>query len=529
MSTRSVADESRFDELSAHVQETFAAALAGNARLFRTDAPDLFAAYLDGLPTERQEHNCHCCRRFLERFGTLVVIDEEGRTRSAFWNEEGAPLFYKDAVAALRKLVEGSSVVDVFLSREPVWGTPVAGNYRHLAVTPPPFCVHKGLVLTAEQAMAERREDWVNVRRALTEFTAPMLMEACRVLDSDALDRPEKVSGPARWLRDLQDVYSKAKGSARDHVLWRAIASAPPGYAHPRSSMIGTLLVDIAAGLPFAEVSRRFAAKMHPLQYQRPQAAPSAGNIERAEKIVEKLGIAPSLERRFATVAEATALWRPAAKPDAPAGGVFGHLKAKAPARPALELPPTTMTWEKFARTALPTAEEVEVYVEAGRQNFMALLTATHDDAPPILQWDSPERRNPFSYYLYTEKSLPSQWSMPSNAYVKATAIVLDPSRWGLPGASFSHRANLVVFTLTGCRETRTGQGNALFPETLKSELHEIRSTIEAYSKTAAIGMPPEGSEWACGLGYFGGSAWDARLRVLAGGTWQSYCLDRWD
>lgn len=53
--------------------------------------------------------------------------------------------------------------------------------------------------------------------------------------------------------------------------------------------MIGTLLDDIASGMSFDSVSRRFAEKMHPLQYQRPQAAPSAGNIAQAEKIVEKL------------------------------------------------------------------------------------------------------------------------------------------------------------------------------------------------------------------------------------------------
>lgn len=35
---------------------------------------------------------------------------------------------------------------------------------------------------------------------------------------------------------------------------------------------------------------------MNPLQYQRPQAAPSAGNVAQAERIVEKLGIANSLE-----------------------------------------------------------------------------------------------------------------------------------------------------------------------------------------------------------------------------------------
>ena len=73
--------------------------------------------------------------------------------------------------------------------------------------------------------------------------------------------------------------------------------------------MIGTLLEDLATGMDFATVSARFAAKMHPLKYLRPQAAPRAGNIADAEKIVAKLGIARSLERRFARIDEIETLW----------------------------------------------------------------------------------------------------------------------------------------------------------------------------------------------------------------------------
>src|SRR5690606_31045341 len=104
------------------------------------------------------------------------------------------------------------------------------------------------------------------------------------------------------------------------------------------------------------DVAHSFAAKMHPLQYQRPQAAPTAGAIAAAERLVEQMGIAPALRRRFARLDEIEALWRPAAEPEPAesAGGVFAHLtpKGKIPTR-ELELPATTMTWEKFQRTVL--------------------------------------------------------------------------------------------------------------------------------------------------------------------------------
>ena len=110
------------------------------------------------------------------------------------------------------------------------------------------------------------------------------LAQALKLLKSEALYRSEKVLGQAQWLYDLHRALPSRRN--RDHVLWRAVAAAPAGFCHPRSSMIGTLLEDLAAGMPFDDVSRRFAEKMHPLLYQRPQAAPSAGNIAQAEKIV---------------------------------------------------------------------------------------------------------------------------------------------------------------------------------------------------------------------------------------------------
>ncbi len=56
------------------------------------------------------------------------------------------------------------------------------------------------------------------------------------------------------------------------------------------------------------------------------------------------------------------------------------------------------MTWEKFARTVLPDAETIELYVPAEAAPYVAMVTAANPQAPPILQWDRAERRNPVSW-----------------------------------------------------------------------------------------------------------------------------------
>ena len=85
-----------------------------------------------------------------------------------------------------------------------------------------------------------------------------------------------------------------------------------------------------------------------------------------------------------------------------------------------------------------------------------------------------------------------------------------------------------MFFILKGAKDTgyRTS-GNALFPETLKAELREIRSTIEAYSRKAVLGGYDEAS--ACGIRLQGNSKWNARFRVTTDVGTTVYVLDRWD
>lgn len=526
------ADDPEYDGFMERINARFRKNIDGGEPLFTTDAEGLFQAYLDALPPgERQYHTCSCCRHFVERFGGLVTIAADGRTEPAFWNADDAPPAYRASVEAMAKMARRAKVTGVFLTSEPTWGEPrstaKACVWTHLHIKPPSSLLYKSSPLqTASQKMAERKEDFGTVSRALSEFTLPMVEQAVTLLRTDALYRSEKVLGQAEWLRDVHVARNAAHGAAKANVVWRAIAKAPAGFCHPRASMIGTLLEDIAAGMDFGDVSRKFAAKMHPLQYQRPQAAPKAGAIAAAEKIVEALGAAGALARRFCRLDEVEALWRPKT-PNAKAsgGGVFGHLVAKGDAAPMrMVTPPVTMTWEKFRRTVLPTADKIEYNVRGGRGPYAVLATAVNPDAPPILQWDSAEKRNPVSWYLYVGGSAPDQFGLAAGTYVPVVAVALKPPAWY--GGNFPHQGEGVHFLLDGARETRM-PGLCLFPEILKSEFHGIRSVLEAHSESAKLQSID--APHAIGPMFTKGSSWDARLRVTSGGQVVEYILDRWD
>lgn len=528
--------DNEFDAFLARVQERFIRNTDnGKKPVFTTANNTLFETYLAYIdpPGERQYHNCHACKSFFNRYAGLVTIDEKGHTRSAVWDIEDAPDFYKPAVRALLVALQHTHVEGVFYSDLHDWGTPLNGTdtkrWTHFALTPPSAYVNKSRAKTAGQLMAEKAHDRQTLAFALQQYSPELLGQAITLLKGEALYRSEKVLGVAEFLHNTMERWKAAKGSeAKKNVLWLAAATAAPGFCHPRSSMIGTLLDDLSAGLSMSTVQQRFAEKMHPLQYQRPQAAPKAGNITASEKLVEKLGIARSLERRYAKLEHLLPLWcpRPAVPPVGE--GVFKNVVPRG--RTTVERPvsgkATTMTFVKFKDTVLPTAESMELLVPL-RGNFLAFTTAVHLDAPPILQWDLEEARNPVSWYLYSGGSHASQWALRAGDWHEVTAITVMPPHWFFP-ERFKHHDQRANFILKGAADI-SAAGLCLFPEILKSELHEARATIEAFSSHGKLAGREEAS--ACGLCLGGNSrSMDpVHVRVMSKGVQLEYKLDRWD
>jgi len=523
-------DNDRYDDFLAAIQQHFSDQTTGVTPLFTTDATELFTVFLSYLPdSARQHYTCNACRRFFDRYARLVTITPEGEAVPVICGNFKVPPIFHESLQAMRRLVRRANVTGVFLSSDPVWGTPECGGWVHTHVVPGSHLLFKSLTQSASQAMAEKTEDASILTRSLAEYQIETVAKALTALRDGTLFRSEKAVNAAEWLYNLHETLGQTPTTKRCiNILWRAVATAPAGYCHVRNNMIGTLLDDIQAELPFETIKRRWAEKMDPLQYQRPQAAPVAGNIAQAEKIVEQLQAAGALRRRFATLDDIKALWKPMPpKPSRPVGdGVFAHLQPKAKEKPVQTTgaDPVTMTWVKFEKTILPDAVKVEYNVRFSRDNFVALVTVVDPNAPPILQWDREDDRNPVSWYVYGGGSSPGQWGVLSG-YREVTAICLKPSMWG--NHPLEHQGSGVNFLLKGAVDSRDG-GLAIFPEILKSDFHSIRSTIEAFSNRGTL----EGRENAnaCGVMFAAGGTWNCTLRVTNMlGAESVYRLDRWD
>ena len=513
------------------IRESFKEAIEDdNEPLFTTNAEDLFEVFLYNIPAHaRQHYNCNACRNFISRYGGLVTIDDDGYKYPVMWNFS-YPEFFNKAIRAVYDAVENAKVTGMFITSNRRLGTPKTGPWTHMAVDMPKHKIYRSRLYDAEQAMAEKKEDHRMLGQAAFKYSLKTIETAVNILRSNSLYRGEKFHGIAEWFLEIKKI-TKLPKEQFENLLWKKAATAPAGFCHISSSMIGTLLDDIEEGMDFETVKRRFDEKMNPTKYQRPQAAPSAGNVRRAEEIVEKLGIRNSLKRRFAKIDEVETIWRSHSgerNQSISSDSVFAGVKTKQDGKVDYHkgIAPwnQTMTWEKFARTVLPVAKKIEMWIPNRREAYCAFVTADDISAPPIVLWDTEEKRNPVTWYVYANGSMPDIWNLESNHYAEVTGISLSPNLWQ---SGYEHCGKAVLFILKGCRDT-ANPSSALFPELLKSELKEVRATIEAYSRIHSLGNSLNAT--ACGIRLQeSGARWDYRVKVTTDVGVSTYVLDRWD
>jgi hypothetical protein len=404
--------EDRYYEFEATIKTNFDKIVATNTPLFTANVSKdaMWNAYISNMEgKDAQTHyECNACRHFIQRFGMLCFIDERGMVKSALWNVK-VPEFFKHSVTAMRRLVETATVAGVFISDETTLGLARTGEWTHLhaKLTANHVSRNKSRVKNAGQLIAEKREDFGMLNRALVEFNLDTARQAVNILESDSLYRGDRFLGIAKWFKELKELQNQLSPEIFRNAVWMAVATAPVGYTHVKSSMIGTLLDDIQVGIySFDELKRRFKDKM--ATYQRSQSAPTAGGIAQAEKLVTELGLETALMRRYAQLSEIPAsgqIWTPKnkknnAEPTPAKTGIFGNIVPKGretATKEELALPMSTMTWEKFKRTMLDTGNvlSIEAKVEEA-DRLMALVTASDETAENILQWD-----NTFSWYYH--------------------------------------------------------------------------------------------------------------------------------
>lgn len=523
------------DLLAAHVESI------GKVVLYRVNVSgsDLWDIYLQNMPASRRQHyTCSACRKFFERYGNLVYMEPSTPSvkRSYLFSipETQIPHRFRKAFRNMKRNVEEGTLRGVFLSEETVWGQPETGTWTHLYVRPSPKAVCNAQIHSADAQMAKRDSNFEVLSQSLVDYPINIVQKAEMLISSDALYNSDKVKQRIQWFLKVHTELQRFRtGRAVDSenyrtVLWHFVGEAPEvGFTNVRSDVVHTLLDDLKAGLPFETVKDNWARKLHPMKYQRPVAPPKEGNIDRAEKLFEKMNIdLENLDRRAAIFEEVQKpIWI-----DGPiATGMFAALRnqARETRTGQTTLGTHTMSWNKFEQDILPRASAIQAYVPSGFVDFFGLTTAVKPDGKPLLQWDGLEGqpRNQVSWYFYNGGSLAVDWGLRPNTWVNLKGIFYSPHAWQRPDLFGNHGMH-VFFALHDCVDKKN-PGLALFKSQLRKEFNEVGSVIELHSNRNTLKDTHKGT--ANGLAMRKAGKSQVQLKVTMDVGSGIYTLDRFE
>lgn len=481
----------------------------------------------EGVMSHREFHQCLTCNDFLDRYGSLVFLNDAGETKSVFWDETVVHPKYQDSIRRMREYVEKNVITSMFSHDDEMvkctlamtdgrtsinrpigkeWG----GGFGHFYFEVPQLCD------SPYASAAQSIENLNMLIRNLRAAPLPALLRAEHLFESHAvLQGQSKFKNNLIEFRELKETFDQNKNERLvRNLLWAQLAD--PNAAIPRfmSTTTGQLVEELHVGQYTEEQAiNAFLKKVDPLNYQRATEAARQGTIDKAEKMFAEKGYTPALERRYATRDELPK-WKWKA-PEAPVvaakpTSVFGDLRAREEdkATDASEVVNGgVISWAAFERKVLPNVLAMHVVLSGGgggvggypRQMFgfgnpprtwpfVTYLTAVHPDAPPILKYDKLEQRNPFVCVMWQESekirgTFPHKWGFKDNQEVEIEGIVPFPHEF-----YDATDAGPGVFVLKGGYAMKDA-GLGLFPEILIPELFEVRSVMEAYSnKNKATG-----------------------------------------
>lgn len=453
--------------------------------LFRTDTKGIFQMFLDNLPEDKQHYNCHNCHRFVSKYGGLVRINSDNTTEPIMWPEV-VPPYFQEAVSKVREYIKNAKIIGVYIPPTyRILGISDSNGFNHMSVENT-----LGRRAYAGINYTERYKYMCNLAK---DYPIELLDEANKYIISGTLYRNDVVQNTLTVLINFYNSSAKLKGRERSMYIWKFCATSNAAMFHWKNGILGTLLDDIRNGLDSDEVIARFNSKTDPLNYMRPKAAPSVGNIVRAQELFAELGITENpMKRRLASLDDLQLIWIPTIKKEPQDGSsIFNTLMNEASRdlkfkpREDLVFDKGRMTWVKFESEILPMANSIVANVRLPGQTFASFTTSVYPDSKPIFKWDKENNRNPVAMYLKAKTMQDVHFNVLRSTPVPVTGICYDPESWTIDEARESSTLG-VTLILYGAKDlgvlNGVTNGTGIFPEDLIPELHEVRSTIEAYS-----------------------------------------------
>ena len=389
----------------------FASLQEGAKVLYKTDTDgdSLWDLYLESIPAEhnpiyrvRRSFDCSSCRYFIKRMGLIVAIrDQEVRT---IWDFETGDPVWDEILKKLSSFVKEHGIKDVFLSRTDQLGTIYnmeededgeVIRWNHFYVKLPARFVFSGGNDTRQAEISQYRDKRNVFKRALDELTIDAVETVLELINQGSLYRGDEYKHILEEFLKCKRQYAELSPEKQELYAWEKSVTLPDPVAKVRNTAIGTLLIDVTSEMDLDQAVSRYEAVVAPQNYKRSKPVFTQQMVEDAQRTITELGYLDSLERRYANADDITinnVLFsnRDTAKRLQGAGDIFSMMAREASQQPRQFSKTEEIPIEEFIEHVLPTATEIEAYVEGKHiPNMMSLIAPVHKDSKTMFKWNN--------------------------------------------------------------------------------------------------------------------------------------------
>lgn len=399
-----------FTEMRNKLMEHFNEMVQDIDHLFEVavDKDEFWNLYLDSFPAgtneiyrERRWHDCSCCRQFIKTIGNAVVIKDN--QIETIWDFRTDDSTYQPVLNALSAYIKSHAVSDIYVSKFKKIGT--LQNYEemengqmhewtHFFVELPDRLVDKSS--RSEGDIKGGFRDTRNVfKRSLDEIDMDALDTILELITSNTLYKGEEWKGVLTEFRKYKKGYDNlSSDTEKELYTWEKSVKAGIAIGRIRNHSIGTLLINVSEGMDLDAAVKKYEQIVAPSNYKRSKPIFTQKMLEDAQKKITNLGYLDSLPRRYATLDDITVndiLFsnKDSAKRIDGATDIFGELAKSAKGSNAKKFSKVDeVTIDTFINDILPTASEVELYLENKHSsNLVSLIAPQNKDSKSMFKW----------------------------------------------------------------------------------------------------------------------------------------------
>ena len=376
----------------------------GHQKLFQSAITHPAQRYLAAFPEgtdpiyiTNTEHDCTCCKHFVNNLGSVLVINDD-LTLDSVWNVPNLPYPYDVVAAAMHKQVTKAGILAPYYTTMASYGAQssrqllqdgTAKTWHHFYGNVPQFSTRPDLKESGEQVTNAQ-----TLRRALEELTQGAVVTVIDLIESNAIYRGAEYAKTVKAFQNLQADYRKlatTNNKLAYNLIWKNCTN---NVANIRNTAIGTLLVDLSEGRELEAAVAAYEAKVAPENYKRTTALITPAMVRLAVTKIAELGIEPQLHRRLANKQDlkvSNLLWvnRQAANLQS---GLEQTLMKLAKA-PTIKTKPegSEISMADFITDVLPKASKVQVMFAPEHVPNLVTLTCAQDrsEPPTLFKWNN--------------------------------------------------------------------------------------------------------------------------------------------